>query len=267
MKSRISLYDIIIICVLLAIGYGAAKIHTIISNTTTEDTIVDIFIDGRTEYGLGDIAEFSSSTNNKNVLLISDWKIINNNKDVDFKTIKNGNIIFPVGINKSNIQLIFHGSYIDPKTKKLKTSGFVVKNITVGSPAPTPPPDPGPLPEPIIIPDGKYKIANLAYTTAVALVQSDKINLSAQELSKSLNEIADNINKDQYKTLKDVYSALGVNNNQHLSKAGENPNNWQPWDDVIKKEIARLHNNKQLPKLTDHADLLKEIAIGLSYIK
>jgi hypothetical protein len=264
MRER--LIDSIIILVLITAGYITHSVVNNVSNTGPETAGVEISVTGQTEYGLGDLADFAATTNNKKVQLVSDWKILKNNQEVVFKTLNDNNIIFPVGVEKTNIQVLFHGSYIDPSTKKIKTSGFVVKNVTVGGQVPTPPEPPKPEPDNPIIPDGKYKISQTVYTTAVALVQSSKLPESAGALSRSYQTVADNITKKQYTSLKDAYADLKTKNAEAIKSVKGNIDDWQAWDDAIRKIVTNLHNTKKL-NLIDHADILSEISIGLSYIK
>lgn len=264
MKER--LIDSVIILILIAVGYITHSIISNVNNILPEITKIEISVSGKTEYELGDLADFSATTNNKKVKLVSDWKIFKNNKEVAFKIIDDNNIIFPAGVEKSNIQVLFHGSYIDPSTKKIKTSGFIIKNVTVGGHSPTPPNPPKPEPDNPIIPEGKYKISQTVYTTAVALVQSNKLPESANALSKSYKTVADNIIKKQYSSLKDAYADLKAKNAEAINSVKGNIDDWQAWDDSIRKIVSNLHNTKKL-NLIDHADILSEISVGLSYIK
>lgn len=264
MKER--LIDSVIILVLLTVGYITHSLMSNVSNISPDTAGVEINLVGQTDYGLGDLADFSATANNKKVQLVSDWKILKNNQEVVFKNISDNNIIFPVGVEKSNIQVLFHGSYIDPSTKKIKTSGFIIKNVTVGGQVPTPPEPPKPEPDNPIIPDGKYKISQTVYTTAVALVQSSKLPESAGALSKSYQSVADNITKKEYASLKDAYADLKIKNAEAIKGVKGNIDDWQAWDDAIRKIVSNLHNTKKL-NLIDHADILSEISVGLSYIK
>lgn len=263
---KITITDIIIIIACIFIGYG---IHSFVNYKPNNNiTVTEIKLEGKTSYSLGDIADYSATIDNSKIELISDWKVIRNNQDISYRSLGNNTIIFPVGIEKSNIQLIFHGSYIDPSTKKIKSSGIIVKDISVGGSVPTPPnPPPTPEPDTPTIPEGRFQISNKAYTTAVALVHSSNIGRSANALSKTYSKVSDNILQNKYIVLKDVYEDLSLENNKALTEVGEDKQNWQAWDNVMKSEISSLHKNGKLPKMGDHADLLKEISIGLSYVK
>lgn len=254
--------DTIIILICITIGYS---FHYISMPNTTPTSPTTIQIEGKTNYSLGDLADFSAVINNKGVNFVSDWKVLKNNQSLYFKEIGDNNIIFPVGVEKCNIQLIFSGSYIDPSTKRVQNTGIIVKNIVVGS-NPDPNPNPNPDPSPVVIPDGKYKIAQKVYTTAVSLVHSNKLADAAKSLSESYNLVSKKIDDGKYLSLQDVYIDLKTNNDQALNKIGEDPNNWKSWDEVIRKEISSLHTNKKLT-MPDHSDLLKEIATGLSFVK
>jgi hypothetical protein len=191
------------------------------------------------------------------------------NKPVDFEALPDDRIIFPVGVKPTKLTVLSHVVYIDPKTKKLSNSDFFIKEVNVGNVPnpPSPTPTPNPTPSPDGPKDGKYKIAVMAYTTAVALVRSGDIAKGAAALSNGFKLTADEIGKNKYATLKDVYAGLKANNTDALNKAGENASSWEDWEKALQHYVASLQNDKKLPSITDHADLFREIADGLSYIK
>lgn len=235
-------------------------------NSSDQSVNIDIELSGQTSYPLGDIAEFEAVVKNppKNFNKVVAWKVINNNKIINFKMLKEDNIIFPVGIKPTKITVLMHLAYIDPDTKKLSSSDFFIKEVTVGDIQPD---NPNPPPTPETPKDGKYKIALLAYTNAKGLVTGGNVVSAAKALSEGYSFTASQVLKNEYHTLKDVYDGLKNNNLEKLTKAGEDKVNWYRWEKSIQEHIASLHKNKQLPELSDHAELFKEIAYGLSYVK
>lgn len=261
-KNLIVNIGVAFLCLIL--GFISSSYHP--DNTASN---INVSLVGETSYALGDIAEFEAVVKDapKNLNKVVAWKVLNNNKVVNFKLLKDNNIIFPVGITPTKMTVLMHLAYIDPTTKQLTGSDFFTQEVVVGGDTPVPPippTPPAPTPEPK---DGKYEIAVMVYKNAKTLVKGGNIPVAAKALSASYVLTAGQINKGNYTTLKEVYEGLKSNNNDAFNKAGENKDNWQEWDAAIQKRIAFLHNNKQLPQLSDHADLFREIADGLSYVK
>lgn len=257
----------IVICMIL--GFMVSRYNN--TNTVTPSNI-NIELVGKTSYLLGDLAEFQAVVSNtpKNFDKIVAWKIIKDNKSINFKSIADDDIIFPVGIQPSKITVLMHLAYIDPVTNQLAGSDFFTKEVVVennnpDNPTPIPPPTPQPsVPQPK---DGKYQIAVFVYNNAKSLVKQGNIVKAAQALVKSYSLTANEVIDGKYVTLKEVYAGLKTHNAEAFSQADENKDNWQDWDAAVQKRIVALYNNKQLPNMLDHADLFKEIADGLSYIR
>lgn len=260
--------NILRIIVCLIIGFSASYyINKKSDNSIVSDLQVELV--GEKSYELGDIAEFEATVKNQpeNLEKIVAWKVINQDKIIKFRLLSNGNIIFPVGIKPTKINVLMHLAYIDPQTKKLSGSDFLSQEVVVGNnnpEPPTPPTPPVPQPEPK---DGKYQIAVFVYKNAKELVKDGNVAVAAKALSDGYSLTAKEILKNQYTTLKDVYSGLKTNNINEFNKVGANPDYWQNWEKEIQKRIAFLNANHQLPKLSDHADLFMEIADGLKYVK
>lgn len=258
MKSLLINIVVALVCISVGAGISFYFLHQ-----KTIDTPIEFTMDGKAIYELGDIAEFTAKIKNApdNLNAVVDWKVLNGDMEVNVKKLTSEDIIFPVGIKPAKMLVLMHASYIDPKKKDLVNGGFYLREVTIGN-GPNPPiPPPNPTPT---IPDGKYKIAQLAYTSAVSLVRTSNLAEEAKALAKSYNDTADEVNKGKYATLKDVYAGLKANDDAAL---GANKNNWESWDTALQSKIGPLHRNGELKTLNDHADLFREIATGLSYIK
>lgn len=238
-------------------------------------------VDNPTPYGeLVDLTIVDFKPSEDLVSIQYSWKVLApdaNGSYSDKKKVRvsadHKNVVFAAGLQRTEILAIVNGAYTfvkkdkDGKILAVTTvqSDMTVVRINVGAgPLPPPGPGPGPTPPPgpVTPPDGKFKLAKVALDN-LSLVNSPTKVAVAKALASSYRKVATDIAGGKVADLGAAYKALKEGNQAALVGAGGSVEDWQNWDNTVRKQVYSLYLNKQLPNLTDYVDVFNEIASGL----
>jgi hypothetical protein len=187
------------------------------------------------------------------------------------------NCWFSVGIvNKKVVAMVvvthLYAVKEGDKTVEVGTRTVVLtQTVIIGEVAPPKPPEPpkpnppDPVPPaPPIIPDGKFKLGQLAYDSANNLVFEDRA-ATAKKLANSYRGVVAAYRAGTIKSIQDFLVKTSESNTVALSSAESV--RWKAWALVFEDKSYALYSGGSLKTLDDFADAWTEIAVGLEVVK
>jgi hypothetical protein len=217
-----------------------------------------------------------------------DWKVLEvdaSNGLVEKKVrITNDTIMFGAGIKPKKLVIIVAITHLYINAEKVtdEKTGFTYTKVTntgtrtalhradviIGNgEVPKPDPSPGPTPQPnVVLPQGKYGLAQLVYGLAMAVPEESRVN-GAAALSSSFTGIAAAINANTIQVDKDILAKTKQANNEALKQAGVSETQWTPFFTTLMNKVFVLYQEKKIVTKDDYAVAWKEIVVGLQAIK
>lgn len=186
-------------------------------------------------------------------------------KEKRFKEVGNG-IFFGAGLKPRKLYVVCNVTYlfavrdkdvvkeVAVKTSRLAATVRIGENDPDPDPGPTPPP-----PEPVI-PDGQFKLAYFAYTTAMSKVKASGREAAAKRLAASFKELAkvsDGTDAAILKMAKD-------SNNKAL---GADVENWEEFSVALQEQLYALYKSGTLKGKDSFRTAWTELASGLEKVK
>lgn len=147
-------------------------------------------------------------------------------------------------------------------TAKGDAVAIAVHELVIGKPEPEPQPTPVP-PTPNPLPDGKFKLAKLAFDNA-AKVQTANRAAESKSMAKAFRSIVAAIAAGTMSTPKQILDGTAAAVESNLG-ASRDP--WKAWGQLMAAEYQRLYEAKQLPTAADWRTAWEEVALGLEAIQ
>lgn len=235
---------------------------------------------------LGDIVDLSIKPYGKEkpaglVSVTVDWKVFDQDKLVKLRFNPDGSVFFPSGTTNKSFEVLAgvasHYIVKDDKTEAAVIKSYVLKKMVVVGNGPVPPPNPPtpptpPVPpQPVILPDGKYKLSQFTYDNAMKLVKDDKIvsrKDAAQVLAKNFGAVAASIAAGVDKTSEDALKKLTVMNQKELKGLGVDLGAWDAFFVELQERLYRIDDDNTFGNsVMNLRDAFVEIKLGFEAVK
>jgi hypothetical protein len=175
-------------------------------------------------------------------------------------------IFFGAGVEPRRLKVFCAVSHLyvvrdgDKIVRTASRASFLSVDVQVGDPEPPTPPTP-PTPPAPNFPDGKYKLASLAYQQGM-LVAAPR-DAGARALARSYRDVARSDPAD----LKAFLLATKKSNDSALASVPGGVGPWEKWSDVLQDRLYELYSTKKLVTVADAKVAWDEIATGLEAVK
>lgn len=218
--------------------------------------------------------------------VVYQWLILEDGKEkTRIRKDSDGTVSFGAGVRPKTVQVILSCSYLftqkdgDKPVKSDVKSVILMGSLVIGDkvnpdvdpdnppkPNPTPIPVPTPTPPPV---DGteKYGAALDAYNLGNKVSDKTMRVNGAKALASSYSSVAARIAAGTLKGDKNILTEVTSSNRQALSDAKVTPNSWDEFNTTIQDKIFGLYESNKLKEDGDYAQLYRELARGLSYVK
>ncbi len=241
---------------------------------------LEITLNGPDTAAVGEILEYDASITNKpsgiNEVLFQ-WEVLRDGKETVLRSMSNNSVLFGSGSKGGRALILLNGVIVRKHfffLTEVSPIKPIIKEVVIGDnpnpdPTPNPGPNPNPGPTPNVTPvDGKYKIAVLAYNTAMSKVSSSKRAELFQAVSKNYLAVAEQVSQGKLATVQQVFSALKALNGPLFAGAYSDViEQYKQYDQILQQYIYKLFTDKVLGGVPDYALLFTEIASGLGCVK
>jgi hypothetical protein len=198
------------------------------------------------------------------------WKVIDGNRNVNFRVMEDGSIFFGSGIQKRKITVIASVGYLFGSKKETGFDEVDVKSVILSTvvqigdgniPDPVDPVDPD---EPSF-PPGKFGLSKKMYDLAKSKVTLiDRVG--SKSLAESFRKSAKEIKDKKLTKIEDIAKMTTLNNRKALEEIGMNRDKWVPFFDDFSEILYKLYEDKKLIKPEDFITAWEEIADGLQKV-
>ena len=229
---------------------------------------------------LGELVSLSLSPINAQPPLVSSsviWKVFDYNPKgglIEKQVVENpgGIVYFGAGIKDKKMlvtALVTH-LYVakdgDKITQVATKSQYLSAELTIGAKPANPDKPKPPAPTPVVLPDGKFKMAQFVYDEAMKVAASDRAKgaNAAATAYKGVVELA----RKNYIVAPDVFLAkLKTAVDGEFDKNGVNRQAWDAFATKLQDNLWNLYKTNKLNTMGDYADAIDEVILGLQKVK
>jgi len=192
-----------------------------------------------------------------------------------------GSVSFGAGIKDKKMLIVAAVTHLyiikdgDKVSEVATKTQMLVANLVIGVPPPPKPPAPPnpptppnpPAPKPVVLPDGKFKLAQFSYDNGVKVVAASRIK-GAAESSKAFRGVISAVRAGAISDQKVFLQNLKQASDAGLDNAKVKRSDWDSFGSALEAKLWSLyHDDKKLVTIGDFADAIGEVCDGLDAIK
>lgn len=189
-----------------------------------------------------------------------------------------GSVSFGAGIKDKKMLIVAAVTHLyivkdgDKVSEVATKTQMLVANLVIGVPPPPKPPAPPtppnpPAPKPVILPDGKFKLAQFSYDNGVKVVAASRVK-GAAESTKAFRGVISAVRAGAISDQKVFLQNLKQASDAGFDNAKIKRSDWDAFGSALEAKLwALYHDDKKLVTIGDFADAVEEVCVGLDAVK